>query len=434
MATVKYFIRSEVNSKLAPIYARFADGRDIDIKAQTEFKALPEAWGKGEKIKSSSCNDIFTEKDARQLINNLGDLRQTILKACNAQGVTYSRKWLEGVIRTFHHPVQEPKPKPAPKKETLTHYVGRYIDEAENGKRLTVQQRRFAYSTVKGLRGVQEQFRLYQEKHGAVNWDDIHADFYNKYIQYFKVKGYRLNTVGRHIKGLKQILNAAINEGLTTNVEHTRRAFKAVFTDIDFAYLTAQELEVLFKADLSEHPSQALARDIFCVGCYTGQRFSDYSRIDKSHIRTLTDGRTVIDIRQQKTGKRVIIPARWELMEILSRHDYKLPHMFEQKVNEHIKKACAAAGIKEKVEIVEIVGGLKVTRSIPKNELIKTHSARRTCLTQMHHAGIPLQDIMAISGHSTERQLRTYIKADAEGTAQALSHHSFFNTPKMKVV
>jgi len=58
---------------------------------------------------------------------------------------------------------------------------------------------------------------------------------------------------------------------------------------------------------------------------------------------------------------------------------------------------------------------------VPKNELIKTHLARRTGCTLMHLAGIPAIDIMKISGHKTEREFLNYIKVSKEETAQNLA-------------
>ncbi|MBQ9185998.1 MAG: hypothetical protein IJ151_09055, partial [Bacteroidales bacterium] len=48
-------------------------------------------------------------------------------------------------------------------------------------------------------------------------------------------------------------------------------------------------------------------RDIFMVGVYTAQRISDYNNIKKEDI-------TYIDIHQKKTGAKVSIPCKKELI------------------------------------------------------------------------------------------------------------------------
>jgi hypothetical protein len=71
-------------------------------------------------------------------------------------------------------------------------------------------------------------------------------------------------------------------------------------------------------------------------------------------------------------------------------------------------------------------GGLKVTTHVPKNELIKTHTARRSGCINMYLGGINVIDIMKISGHKSEREFLSYIKVSKEETASALQSHPYF--------
>ena len=137
-------------------------------------------------------------------------------------------------------------------------------------------------------------------------------------------------------------------------------------------------------------------------------------------------GWKVIKLTQLKTGEQVIIPIKPELETILKKYDYTLPHTWEQKVNEHIKDIAKLAGIKEKVNFEEKKGGLTVKQSLPKNELIKTHTARRSGCTNMYLAGVPTIGIMKISGHQTEREFLKYIKVSKQQNADILSTHSYF--------
>lgn len=113
--------------------------------------------------------------------------------------------------------------------------------------------------------------------------------------------------------------------------------------------------------------------------------------------------------------------------EIFKKYDYKTPKIPEQKLNRRIKDIGAKAKIKEKVIVETIQGGLKVKKSVPKHELIKTHTARRSGTTNMYLAGISPIDIMKITGHKTEREFLKYIRVSKEETAEMLSNHSYFN-------
>jgi integrase len=58
-------------------------------------------------------------------------------------------------------------------------------------------------------------------------------------------------------------------------------------------------------------------------------------------------------------------------------------------------------------------------------EEASTHSFRRTTLTQMSNAGIPLRIIQEISGHSNLEQLQRYERGEA-GSSQRSDRESFY--------
>ncbi len=58
-------------------------------------------------------------------------------------------------------------------------------------------------------------------------------------------------------------------------------------------------------------------------------------------------------------------------------------------------------------------------------EGVSTHSFRRTALTQMHNAGIPLRHIQEISGHNDLGTLQRYLEVSAEQKRAAISSIGF---------
>ncbi len=229
-------------------------------------------------------------------------------------------------------------------------------------------------------------------------------------------------------------MRAARDEGLHSNIEIERKKFRVLREETKQVYCNEEELDRLYKLDLSDNPHLEKARDIFLIGCYTAQRFSDYTRINKDNIRMLQKGVEVIELIQQKTGERVTIPIHWKLKKILEKYDYNLPKIYEQKLNKYIKEIAKLAGINEPVEMIEFKGALKVNRRVPKYEMIKTHTARRSGCTNMYLAGIPTIDIMKISGHKTEKEFLKYINVTKEETARSLANHPYFISSKMKLV
>jgi integrase len=172
-------------------------------------------------------------------------------------------------------------------------------------------------------------------------------------------------------------MRAAREEGLHDNGAIESRKFRVLTADVENIYLTESEIRAIAALDLSKNRHRDVARDIFLVGCYTAQRFSDYSTINEGNIRTLENGQQVIDLKQQKTGNHVVIPVRPELQAILEKYDNRLPRTYEQKVNHLIKEIAREAGITEKVEVSYIENGEKKSRLVEKCDLVKTHAAQR---------------------------------------------------------
>ena len=438
MASIRLVVQAEKEGQLSAIYLRLRTS-DANIWVLTPEKVFPEYWNnKTQSFRNILLdNEQFTEQNRFDLEQKFLNLKRLVLKEyLNLNGTKVSTDWLKTIINKFYNQKE-------PGAETLIQYIRRFIDEATDGTRLTVDSSRYRKSTIKNYLSFEVQFLefcgIYTEKNKkilqkegkplrrlkVVNFNDITIDFYKDFVKFFTDKKYSPNTIGRHIKHLKVIMRLSADESLHTNVEYQRKSFKALTEKVDNVYLTEAEIKKIYELDLSGLKSLEIIRDVFLCGCYTAQRFSDYSRITKDMISE-DSGRKVIKLTQQKTGEQVIIPIRAELETILNKYDYTLPHTWEQKVNEHIKDIAKLAGIKEKVSFEEKKGGLTVKQSLPKNQLIKTHTARRSGCTNMYLAKIPTIGIMQISGHKTEREFLKYIKVSKQQNADILSSHPYF--------
>ena len=90
----------------------------------------------------------------------------------------------------------------------------------------------------------------------------------------------------------------------------------------------------------------------------------------------------------------------------------KLPKVYDQKVNDHIKTVGHLLGWTEPAGIMERHGLMELRSRKKFYECIKTHTARRTFATNAYKNGVSLSSIMAVTGHSSEAMLRKYLKLD----------------------
>ena len=246
-------------------------------------------------------------------------------------------------------------------------------------------------------------------------FDDIDYAFCESFIEWMSdTKGFCANTRGSHIKFLKAAMNEAYKNKLHQNEDF--RTFRKEVAQVDTVYLTNEEVTKI--AELPLCGTHAVARDVFVVGCHTGMRFSDYSRLSMEHI---SDG--VIHFITQKTTAPVDIPAHPRVLKILEKYNGRMPDIAPQKLNALIKDVCKEAGIRDIVMVRK--GGTQTKHE--KWELVSSHTARRTGLTNMYKAGIPTYRCMMISGHKTEHVFLTYLRITQEENAEFLKSNPFFN-------
>ena len=440
----------------------------IRFKYSTGLLIRPDLWdkeGNSPYLKNNIHEGVtMTKEEIKQAaiidneLNRFKTVTATILDHFKYQKIQLTNELLKIEYDNEFRPNAPEKKPMEPGKINLNQYIQKFISDIQTGKRATENGTRYTPGTIKNYLGFQSQFNEFQLdprdrptaterkkrkdndqpkepkfRKKNIDFEDITIDFYDKYVSFFNQKNYSPNTTGRHIKALKVIMRAAAEDGLHENKDIERKKFKVITTEVHPIYLTQQEIENVYNLDLTDNKTLDVARDIFLIGCYTAQRFSDYSRINAKHIKEVKGGK-VIELIQKKTGERVTIPVRPELETILKKYDYNPPHTHEQKANERIKLVCDKAKINELIEMEEIKGGLKVTQSHPKHELIKTHTARRTGATLMFLAGIAPISIMKITGHKTEREFLKYIRVTKEENETLLMNHPYFKGTPLKLV
>lgn len=317
----------------------------------------------------------------------------------------------------------------------LSRYIDDFLLDIQLGRRTTNKGTRFSDGTIASFKQSVNKFKQFQRRKGKLlDFEDIDLKFYREYNSFLIGENYSLNSIGKCIKNLKQIVLCAEEDGLYINPHIKSKSFKVHQVTVDSIYLSKEDLQAILNVDLSSFPaSYSQARDIFLIGVWTAQRVSDYNNLTKENIRLETirsfdrDGniteRTLTTIRlvQQKTRKRVTIPCSTELCKILDKYPDELPHLYDQQINILIREIGRLAGLNELVEITSTKGGKVTLHRIPKWKLIQTHTARRTGATLMYLSGMDVYDICKITGHSCVKTLERYIKATELETVRKIT-------------
>lgn len=468
--SARIYRRGEINNAIGlGVTLSKADWQVIDLLLKNADQA--EKSGNTVSLRDNLAISLWEIKKRLDAVMDAGPI--TVSEAKEIINSILHKEVVEARERQQAKAELEKQQKAEDNKPTLAQWIETFISQCESGERLKRKSaKQITEGTIKSYRGTQSQLNKYQEvRHKVIDFDDVTIDFYDDWKRFFLGKKdkkgnprpYSPNTIGRHIKNLKIFLYAAKEMKLTTNNDFESARFTVESQDVENVYLTDERVQQLYEADftdnkfverlmklapdakernvmkdqLTRRTPRVLneAKDIFVVGCLTGQRVSDYKRINSSMIRRLSDGNDYLYLQQEKTGKWIYIPLDLRVRAILERYGGKLPPIYDQDLNERIKVVGRMMGWRENAGITELHGVMEVPTNKAFYECIKTHTARRTFATNAHKNHMSLTAIMTITGHSSERMLRKYLKLDNEEKAiMAAAEFTKNNVIKLKVV
>lgn len=261
----------------------------------------------------------------------------------------------------------------------------------------------------------------------SLDYSHINLNFYNSFLNYLTHDlTLSKNTIGKHIQVFKTFMNEATDRGYNKKLDFRARKFKRLTEPVESIYLNEEELEMIWQLDLSEKPGLERVRDLFIIGCYTGLRYSDFIKIQPENI-VIENGSSYINILTQKTSQKVIIPLKPIVLEILKKYGGTIPKpLTNQKMNKYLKVIGEKAGLKQMIPVIRTKGGVQAKNLIPKYELIRTHTCRKSFATNAFLAGLPTLAIMKITGHRTEQQFLRYVRISEQENAENLINHKFF--------
>lgn len=303
-------------------------------------------------------------------------------------------------------------------KPTLSTYLS---ERVWNMKNRTLLYRGHPYSTS-SIISWEKFLKLWQdylvEKKREKPLSALTVTDFNSLMNYCDERGFRESTRALVASLYKAALKDACSSGLAGrrlpgHLSEIHVPYREG-TEAKKVWLRPEEIRALAALPLETGNPLSKARDIFLMGCYTGQRFSDYRRLSLSDIVSFQfDGieRRAFRKRQKKTGEEVYIPIIYdEVIELLERWGGTLPSISNSLLNREIKTLCKMAGLEEPVKVSERIGGKELSRTVPKYELVASHTARRSFITRLYLEGrLSEMQIRSISGHRSSHAFRRYI-------------------------
>lgn len=420
--TIKYRLKDVNANGETSIILDYNFGRNNRIKFATGYKVSPKSWDKtNQRIRA-----VSTIKNREKVNSDLLRFSSEFTKAVT--DLEDSKKHDKEVLKSLMEKiVRGAFVKDQKAINSFFQFADNFTETKENQSQ-NIGNVKLSKITVRSYKQtVNRLIDFNNETNYNLDFDTIDLKFYYSFLKYLEEKNYSTNTIGKHIKNLKTILNSATEEGYNTNLKYKHKSFKVVSEESVSIYLTEKEIDKLYNTDLSKTKDWELARDIFLIGYYTGQRVSDYGEITKDQIKSF-NGKKVIEFKQQKTNKRVYVPLHPRVKDIFNKRygGNPPPKLNAPDINEFIKEAGRIAEINDQIKVEKMVGSKIEVEMVPKYKLIMSHTSRRSFCTNAYLSKMQVIDIMAISGHSTEREFYKYIKVTPQERAIKIADSAFF--------
>lgn len=274
-------------------------------------------------------------------------------------------------------------------------------------------------------------------------WKDINKALADRFVSFMEKNGYMVTSINKYIICFKAMIQNAMDQELHNNLIALRAFSKKKIQETDKAkeiYLTKAELQALYEMPLEGLKDKV--RDVFLVGCYTCQRFSDYARLEKENFTKTAKGTKVVRIVQEKTGNDVVIPILNDnLLHIAEKYGYDIPKVNDVILNRYIKQILKELSStvpslarkertlltmkereKEKQGLVSFERDNKGYVIKPRYELVSSHTARRSGITNLYLSGnFDTYQMMSISGHRDEKTFYEYIKLSSDEVADSIA-------------
>ena len=409
MADVRYFLRDVKSTRKTVILLSFGY-KGKRMRVSTGISTAVSEW--------DPARQRFIEHEQRPDLRELNLFLDTLAK----QVINKYNQWLAQQklpeIHVFKKYIQQQLLSGEPKEEATAFWMA--FDDFVQEKRLEIKDitdyDKALRKHLKGFQtntGVQLSFELIRQRKAGFAQD------FERYLAEmgkgnYGRTGLSRNTIGKQFKNLKVFLKWCFeNERVAPfSTAHLVTFHEEIYS----VYLTQDELELLERLEPSDQRKR-IVRDLFLIGCETGLRFSDFSRLDRSWI---IENNLYISPQKgssQSAQQRLIIPVSARFERILAHYPDELPTIKESQLfqfNSLLRELAQEAGIVQTCLVTRMVNTKMVEQHIPKALMISSHTARRTFCTLKFLAGMPVESIMKFSGHRTERNFLKYLRLDNE--------------------
>lgn len=250
----------------------------------------------------------------------------------------------------------------------------------------------------------------------------IGEDFFEELELYLLEKGLSPNTIGSLIGSLKYVMKWAALHGAQLSSDIDNYKIRPCDSKPKIT-LTEDEISRIAWFDINTIPVRkqhkatlTKVRDHFVLSCFLGQRYSDMIRLTEKNFQGAA--KDSFKSIQKKTSNQAYLSFHKlygeyprPLRKILENYDFQAPftgHL--SNYNNYLHLLCKYIGFDEEIKFEYVDKRKKVvTKTYKKYELISSHTARRSFVTNAIKRNVNVEFVKQASGHISDSSFRKYV-------------------------
>lgn len=472
MAT--YYTRNENNDGLCTIYFNVRKRvPNVHMRICTHIQIDIKTWESANKS-IAAWNRFSDSPTGKPIVEKLELMRQSVSKLFDDGRINSSKdKWkIDDVImsivnadaiRMEEEAEQKRLAEEIDSKKYILNFYEIFMKGIVDGTIRHSNNKLYTKTTISNWKSFGKY--LYGYTKPKDTFDVVNKAYADGFCAYLDKCGLMPTTCNKNIICFRKLCNLAVEYGINKNATSMKVWKEREVNEEDKRaeiYLTEEELDEIYRFPLEGEEEKA--RDLFLLGYLICQRFSDYGSLTKDNFCETISGTRIVKVRQTKTDNLVEIPiVDKRVDEICNKYNYNFPTITARKINDYLltgmkKVATVCPSLMEKnvtamttqernkeehyVQLLKKkASGQKFnkeeTRTLKnmveyaeehnghplyernengqmvkfKYELITTHTARRSGVTNLYKSGLlDTRDMMSISGHKSEANFEHYIK------------------------
>ncbi|MBN2664813.1 MAG: site-specific integrase [Bacteroidales bacterium] len=284
-------------------------------------------------------------------------------------------------------------------------YTNSLIDFIENEVKEMQASKQYKPASIETYKA---SFKNLKQFRAEILMNELDYSLISDFDRFIRNKGRKQNTIARIHKHIKFFINKAVQRGYLEMHKNPYNNFASKTIQSTKIPLSTDELKKIEEIQFSnDYKHLNRIRDYFLFMVYTGLRYSDFVNLTKDEVNIKNIDDMFLSFNPIKTettsNKRVYVPLKQKAVEIIKKYQNEdSENIFSHKDTFRLGNKITNQYFNRELKTLGVLCHIK------KN--ITCHVARHTFATIILNAGVPIDVVSKLLGHTSISTTMIYAK------------------------